>query len=319
MTVIPPVSARLVDGRMHAYDLSDPAVTGRLSPAAVFDLSGEDGRIEGWAVTRDLRRLVYATTDDVRCVDRDGRTLWRLDFGPRPEQGILNARVSCAFSVDERLVWIYRPDAMAMRGDGLDRWLVVDAATGDLRADVELPSVGHGGEHFAEPDGVHMLLDVGEGQDGSRVFRGRLTEAGIELSDDLWDGDRTVIGFAPDGRHVMTVHHEQEDAAFHTWPDGAVAVRVPLAAFGHECGDAFVEWAGGYLDGDAAVVAVAGEDEETEQEWYRHHLVDVRTGEVRGGFPAETRHAYDLEPLGDGTWLRTDDDGVLWRHRYEGA
>ncbi|MFI7426357.1 hypothetical protein ACIBPB_05175 [Micromonospora sp. NPDC049836] len=319
MTVITPVRARLVDGRLQVYDLADPAVTGRLSPAAEFDLGGADGRIEGWAVTRDLRRLVYATTDDVRCVDPDGRPLWRLDFGPRPEQRIVNARVSCTFSADERLLWVYRPDAMAMR-DKLDRWLVLDAATGALRAEAELLSVGHGGEHFVEPDGEHMLLDVGEGQDGSRVFRGRLTETGIELRDDLWDDDRTVIGFAPDGRQVMTVHHEQEDAAFHTWPDGAVTARVPLAAFGHEWGDAVVEWAGGYLDGDTAVVAVAGEDEETEEEWYRHHLVDVHTGQLRGAFPAaQTRHAYDLEPLGDGTWLRTDDDGRLWRHRYDGA
>ncbi|MGY0006952.1 hypothetical protein [Micromonospora sp. I033] len=316
MSMISPVRGRLVDGRLHAYDLSGPVVTGRLSPTAVFDLGGDDGRIEGWAVTRDLSRLVYATTDDLRCVDREGRTLWRLDFGPRSEQGLVNARVSCAFSADERLVWVYRPDAMALRGE-LDRWLVVEAATGDLRAEAGLLSVGHGGEHFAEPDGVHMLLDVGEGQDGSRVFRGRLTETGIELRD-LWDDDRTVIAFAPDGRHVMTVHHEQEDAAFHTWPDGEVAARTPLAAFGHEWGEANVEWAGGYLDGDTAVVALAGEDEETEEEWHRHHLVDVRTGEIRGVFPVETRHAYDLEPLGDGTWLQTDDDGVLRRHRHTG-
>ncbi|RZU76562.1 hypothetical protein EV384_5227 [Micromonospora kangleipakensis] len=315
MTVILPVHTRLVDGRLFAYDLSrPPAATGPLSPDAVFDLMGEDGRVEGRAVTRDLSRAVYATTDVVRCVDRDGRVFWRLEFGPRPEQGLVNARVSCEFSLDERLVWIYRPDGMAMRGNGLDRWLVVDTVTGDVRADVELPSVGHGAEHFPEPDGVHMLLDVGEGQDGSRVFRGRPLGADIGLADYPWE-DRVVVSLAPDGRHVMTVHHEQEDVAFHTWPDGAEVVRIPLAAFGQEWGDAMVEWAGGYLDPETAVVTVVGEDEETEQEWHRHHLVDVRTGEIRGVLDAPTRNSYDLEPLGDGSFLRTDEEGRPWRHR----
>ncbi|MFR9777814.1 hypothetical protein ACL02O_17390 [Micromonospora sp. MS34] len=318
MTVTSPVRTRLTDGRLHAYDLTSSTATGRLTPDAVFDLGGAADRIEGWAVTRDLRRLVYATIDDVRCVDRDGRTIWRVDFGPRPAQKLVNAGVSCAFSADERLVWVYRPDGMTLRGDRLDRWLVLDAATGEVRAETGLPSVGHGSEHFVEPDGVHLLLDVGEGQDGSRAFRGRLTETGIDLSE-LWDGDRSVIGFAPDGRQLMTVHHEQEDAAFHTWPGGDVAVRVPLGAFGHEWGDALVEWAGGYLDGDTAVVVIVGEDEETEQEWHRHHLVDVRTGALRGALDVATRHAYDLEPLGDGSWLRTDDDGEFRRDRPEAA
>lgn len=314
MTTILPVHIRLLDGRLLAYDLAASAATGPLTPDAVFDLSGVPGRVEGCAVSRDLRRAVYATTDDVRCVDRDGQERWRLEFGPRAEQKSVNGWVSCAFSQDERHVWIYRPDGMAMRGDRLDRWVVVDVATGDLLCETELPSVGHGGEHFLEPDGVHLLLDVGEGQDGSRVFRGRLTDTGIALSE-VWDGDRTLIAFAPDGRQVMTVHHEQEDLAFHTWPGGEVAVRVPLAAFGHEWGDAVIEWSGGYLDAGTALVAVAGEDEETEQEWYRHHLVDVRTGQVGSVLAVEARHAYDLEPLGDGTWLRTDDAGNLRRER----
>ncbi|WBB68608.1 hypothetical protein [Micromonospora sp. WMMD812] len=113
----------------------------------------------------------------------------------------------------------------------------------------------------------------------------------------------------------MTVHHEQEDVAFDRWPDGDEVAQVPLAAFGHEWGDALVEWAGGYLDTDTAVVTIAGEDEETEEQWHRHHLVDARTGEIRGVLDAPTRDAYDLEPLGDGSWLRTDDEGRLRRHR----
>jgi hypothetical protein len=40
--------------------------------------------------------------------------------------------------------------------------------------------------------------------------------------------------------------------------------------------DAWLEWAGGYLDADTAFVVAGGENDD--QEWFRHHLIDVRTG-----------------------------------------
>ncbi|MEV0810221.1 hypothetical protein [Micromonospora sp. NPDC050200] len=40
----------------------------------------------------------------------------------------------------------------------------------------------------------------------------------------------------------------------------------PLESFGYDPDEAYVEWTGGYLDSETAVVTIAGETED-EQEW----------------------------------------------------
>jgi hypothetical protein len=157
-----------------------------------------------------------------------------------------------------------------------------------------------------------MLLDVGEGQDGTHVFRGRLQRDRIELVEYAW-GNRTLVSVTSDGRHLMTVDHDNADAAFHTYLDGAVVARVSVEDLGHDPDEAFIEYAGGYVDDDTAVLTVAGETGD-EQEWYERHLVDPATGRVRGRLDAPSAGPYDFTPLGDGSWLSTDGDGGLRRH-----
>jgi hypothetical protein len=116
-----------------------------------------------------------------------------------------------------------------------------------------------------------------------------------------------------DGSHLMTVDHDNADAAFHTYPDGAVVAQVSIEALGHDPVDAFVE----YVDDSTAVVTVAGETED-EEEWFERYLVDPHTGEVRRRLDTPSAHQYDIEPLGDGSWLSTTDDGRLRRHALNG-
>ncbi|MCP2324160.1 hypothetical protein HDA40_002667 [Hamadaea flava] len=310
MTAMPRVVTRFVAGSVHAYDFSgSPAGDSPAVPAATFPVRAAV-EVEDHAVAANLLRAVYTTADEMACIDREGDILWRLGFGAGAQE-LYNASAHCAFSPAGTMVWLYLPDAMAGRGDGLDHWLAIDAETGAIIARTELDCAGHGGHQSAHPDGMHMLLDVGEGQDGSRVYRGRLDRDVIELTAYPWT-DRSLVGLAPDGHHFMTVHHDQEDVAFHAYPDGEVLARIPVESFGYDPDEAYVEWAGGYLDSQTAIVSIGGETED-EQQWHQHHLVDARTGQVHGTLDIQTRDAYDLEPLGDGSWLSTDDDG-LWRH-----
>jgi hypothetical protein len=92
-----------------------------------------------------------------------------------------------------------------------------------------------------------------------------------------------------------------------------VVARVPIEALGHEPLDAFIEFAGGYVDDSTAVVTVAGETE-NEEEWFERYLVDPHTGEIRRRLDAPSAHQYDFIPLGDGSWLSTTDDGQHRRH-----
>ncbi|WP_267077809.1 hypothetical protein [Streptomyces sp. NBC_00059] len=122
-----------------------------------------------------------------------------------------------------------------------------------------------------------------------------------------------LIDLAPSGHQFMTIDHEQADVAFHDHPKGDVLFSLPVDAFGYAPEDSFVEWSGGYLTEDTAVVVLGGESED-EEEWFRYHLVDVRTGTLSSEFTVEVSNPYELVPLGDGSWL-TDGPGghpVRW-------
>ncbi|MES9543138.1 hypothetical protein [Actinomadura sp. NPDC000600] len=313
--------ARFLDGRIRVYEI-DAAAEGLLQPVSSVQV-GTDLEICGLAVGPLGDRLVCTTKHEVVCLDRDGVELWRYTLLPRSTEKY-GHMPSAAFSPDGTLVWVYRPDAMAGRGT-TDTWVVLDARSGEVRAQADLKSCGHGGEHLPLPDGSRMLLDVGEGQDGSLVFAGFLTGTTLELEQYPWD-DRCVMALAPGGRQFMSIDHGQQDVAFHESPSGKVVLRLPVAAFGHDPEDAAFEWSGGYLDAGTAIVTICGELEEDdvpddEREWHVHYRVDLRTGGVVGRFDAHSRHSYDLEPLGDGSWLTTDPDGrpVRWIDRGESS
>ncbi|QKW23563.1 hypothetical protein HUT16_34710 [Kitasatospora sp. NA04385] len=301
-----PITARLVGGAICGYDTAGAAF-GVLAPVAVFrPREGDD--VCDYAVAPDLERAYYTTLDAAVCVGADGDELWRAVI----EEEWTHAwghRPGCGLSADGRRLWFYRPDAIAGRS-GYDVWTVLDAATGEVLGRAELGTVGHAGEHFVHPDGESVLLDVGEGQDGTVVFRGSLAAGGLELVTYPWT-DRCLIGLSPDGEHFLTVDHGQGDFAVHAHPGGEVEFTVTVDDFGYDgerC-EAVVEWSGGYLDADTLAVVLYGEDEESGQEWFRSHRVDARTGRILGAFDSGARDCYDLRPLGDGSWLTTDESG----------
>lgn len=191
---------------------------------------GDD--VVGHAVSVGRERVYCTTLHAAVRVTADGTEVWRSGFEPRSDRRH-GHRPGCALSSDERVLWVYRPDAMAGR-DGHDQSVALDAATGPVVAQAELPTVGHGHE-------------------------------------------------------FMTVHHEQADGALRTCPEGEVRFTLSVA------------------------VTLGGETAD-EQEWFRHYRVDVRSGRVGTEFAAHTDSPYDVQSLGNGTWLTTDPSGhpVRW-------
>ncbi|MEU2391900.1 hypothetical protein [Streptomyces sp. NPDC007369] len=303
------VITRHRDGAIYAYVL-DSGVLGTLEPGAVFQPRSGDEVVES-AVWPDLERVVYTTLNGVVCLTRAGDLVWASDFEPRSDQRY-GHRPGCALSLDGRTVWVYRPDAMAGRGGG-DQWVVHDADSGAVLVRRELKTVGHGAGHHLHPVDGSIYLDIGEGQNGSVVFRATAGADGeSEFVTYPW-WDRCLIDLAPDGQHFMTVDHGQGDVAFHRHPSGDVLFTLPVEAFGYDPEETFVEWSGGYLTPDLAVVTLCGEDQD-EEEWYRYHLINLRTGTLGGEITVEVTTPYELVPLGDGTWLTDGPDGnpVRW-------
>ncbi|WIM96955.1 hypothetical protein ACTOB_000437 [Actinoplanes oblitus] len=264
-----------------------------LEPLRIFPLPPD---VWSWSVSSARDSLVYATDDAVVRIDPAGRERWRFELGPRGEYAG-SFLVDAVFSADDALVWVYAPQAEADRGEQ-DEWIVLDAATGAPRRRFPLDSAGHGGGQHPFRDG-RMLLDVGEGQDGTRVYLAAPDGEPLDLG---W-ADRVPIGVAPDESQIMTVEYEQGDVAFHDFPSGVVRFRLGPEAFGYSA----VEFAGGYLDAETAIVVVS------DGESWRHFRVGTGTGEILGDLGIVTMEPDDLEPLGDGTYVITDTDGTLRR------
>lgn len=302
------IITRLVGGQICVYDLASPSL-GVLTPAVVFAPRPGDDVIEH-AASVDLGWAVYTTLNGVVCVTSSGDERWRTAFDPFSDQRH-GYQPGCVLSLDDRTVWVYRPDAMADRGRP-DQWAVLDAESGAVMAQSDLETVGHGGRQCRHPSDGHVLLNVGEGQDGSIIYRAALADGRLAPVCYPWV-DRVLIDLAPDGQQFMTVDHGQADVAFHFYPSGEVAVALQVEDFGHDPDEVFLEWSGGYLSPGVAVVTLVGEDEDG-QEWFRHYRVNVPTGRVGAELAPNAGHADDLQPLGDGTWLTTDPSGhpVRW-------
>ncbi|KAE8382387.1 hypothetical protein BDV26DRAFT_253886 [Aspergillus bertholletiae] len=305
-----PTTTRYLDGEIRAYRVSG-SVYGPLDPAATYRVETFDQDLTH-AVAPNLDRAVYITSDNVVCISQNSDLLWHYDLGPHnTKRYVQDAR--CVFSLDGAWVWVYLPDAMADRGP--DLLVILQADTGEEVARRKLDSVGEGASLALHPDGRHVLLDVGEGQDGVKLYRAVLIGDDINLYSYGWD-DRALIDVAPDGRWFMTVDHGRYDVAFHVFPRGEVALRLPIEAFGYEySGDdeAHLDWNGGFLNADIAVVTIAGEKDD--KEWHHHYSVNLRTGTPIGRFETYSRDNYDFEPLGDGTWIVSGPDGSSV-HRY---
>lgn len=305
------IGTRCLGGKIRAYHTLN-GVYGRIEPAATYEVKCFDKKMN-YAVAPNLARAVYTTPHSVVCINQDSDMLWHYDLEPRSTQRYLN-HPSCAFSLDGAWVWVYCPDVMADRGP--DILVVLRADTGQEVARTELDSVGQGASFALHPDGRYILLDVGEGQDGVKLYRAALTGNEIDLHSYGWD-DRCLVDVAPHGQWFMTVDHGQHDVAFHVFLSGDVVLREPVESFSDEdLGDdeAIMNWNGGFLNADVAVVTIVGEKDD--KEWHRHYSIELRTGTSPLRFEAYSLDSYDFEPLGDSTWIVSGPDNSLIRYRF---
>lgn len=103
----------------------------------------------------------------------------------------------------------------------------------------------------------------------------------------------------------MTVNHSQADVAFHVFPEGQEVLRLPVAAFGYHDDKLFIDWSGGFLYRDIAIVTIMGVT--NDEEWRHHHRVNLRTASLLGRFEPKS-DGCDFEPLGNGAWIFSKPD-----------
>ncbi|MET9953979.1 hypothetical protein ABZ135_20835 [Streptomyces sp. NPDC006339] len=313
--------ALLLQGaELEAHDL-DALLAGEGAPESVFPLPWPGWEHGFHSVSPDGTFAAFSGQRSVRAVNADGTTRWVYEHGcwdqrvghphtgdelqicPGYEHG------SCRVSDDGRFVWAHVVlTAGEEPQDYLEGWVVLDAEDGrELARHALEESVASGSCHLSHPDGVHMGLDIGMGQDGVLVYWGRWDGERLTVHDELnKDLDRILFDVHPDHPGFLTVEHYADDIRLHAL-DGTVLAETDALHWDHACG---------FLDG-ATVLATSGIEYEEDPEEYGTWLLDARTLEIRGRvrYP-EGRTDSQVLPLGDGTWL-TYDRAAGTVHRWE--
>ncbi|MFC7644785.1 hypothetical protein ACFQX6_31920 [Streptosporangium lutulentum] len=207
-----------------------------------FTVPWPDGHAWEAAVSPDGDVGVFCGDDAVCAVTSSGAVLWehRGRDLRRPNEN----RSSCRFTDDGRHVWAMLVGEV---GDGFylgDEWLVLEADSGHVVSRETLDCAAVGGEHLPHPDGRHMGLGVGEGQDGAHVYWGRLEDGALRV----WthdDDHRILTDVHPDGLSFLT-YAPPDEIAWHTFPGGALIRTLTAAdAWGPVSGDDEPYWDAG--------------------------------------------------------------------------
>jgi hypothetical protein len=222
------------------------AIDRRLADLARFRLP--DDALGTHGIRPDLQIAAVSAKSRVVAIDRAGVVVWEL---PHPAWGRGDSeRGSCWFSDDGLYVWAHVPTA-----HGPDEWLLLRTETGAVAGRSNLSCYSAGSRSIRHPDGVHVGLLVGEGQDGSNNYLGRV-EGGTPTVDRLDDPSRVLVSFSPDGRYFMTTPHADGPIQIHRFSDRVVVGNLePGAVFS---GDEGFDFYGGFID-DEVVVLTARE------------------------------------------------------------
>jgi hypothetical protein len=157
---------------------------------------------------------------------------------------------------------------------------------------------------ISHPDGEWIGIGIGEGQDGSNIYWGRITSSAntgqLELQQ-LSDTSRVLVDIHASGATFLTTPQEQNVVQLHAFPSGVVVAELANDLNDEE----FFDFDACYIDEQYALLKVTnGEDDS-----FRYEVVDANTLKLLGPLEDFTEHntgAQDesiLCGLGDATWL----------------
>lgn len=273
------------------------------------------------AVAPGLGLAVFAGLHALRAVTPDGGCRWELRHTcwdceeehdePDPDHRCSDSG-SAAFDTGGDTVWAHvrtrAQDDDEDDDESPEEWLVLDAATGAVRARAGTGTWAAGSHHIPHPEPGVMGLSVGEGQDGAPALWGRLRDGELTV-DRLPGDDEVLVATGPGGRTFLTVGHARP-RELTVWDRPEHRVRGVLLADalpGAEPGDCW-DFRCGPVD-DRTVVASTS-DKGHGRDRVRHWLIDVPALEIRGPVRAAAEAAANPRGLGDGTWITQGPAGV---------
>jgi hypothetical protein len=219
-----------------------------LEDVVSFPLPADAAGVDG--IARDGTAAVVSANARVVVIDRHGQEQWAFHH---PSWGRGDSeRGSCWFSADGVEVWAHVPTE-----DDPDEWVVLEARTGRLIARAPLQCYAAGSDPIRHPDGSFQGLSVGEGQDGSESYWGRLEDDRLVVHR-LDDRSRVLIDVSPNGRWFLTTPHGDGPVQVHRVPDGdVVATLGPETVLDQDDGWDFF---GGFFDDETIVLTSSDQD-----------------------------------------------------------
>jgi hypothetical protein len=113
-------------------------------------------------------------------------------------------------------------------GEGGDELHLFRASDGLVLATESLELYQAGCGFHSHPDGRTLVIDAGEGQDGSFIFWLRASASGIQVTE-MPGKDRIFGGFDPPGDRYVTLPHSEDHEngiQVHRFPSGEVLARI---------------------------------------------------------------------------------------------
>lgn len=201
-------------------------------------------------VTPDRHSVAVSASSRIALVSADGHLEWEVQHPPWGQGG--SVRGSCFVTDDGAYIWATVP------GSGPDEWWLIAAASGEVAGTVALDCHAAGSEPIRHPNGRHVGLSVGEGQDGSQIYWGRI-QSGQPVVAQVPGDSRVLVDVSLDGRHFLTAPHDAGPVLLHRFPDGVEEARLPITEV-LEFDDAF-DYFAGFLDTSTVLVALRERDD----------------------------------------------------------
>ncbi|HSA52179.1 MAG TPA: hypothetical protein VLH10_18985, partial [Yinghuangia sp.] len=254
----------------------------------------------GHAVAPDLSFVAASGPDRVCALDMTGRQIWSRPHADWEfeESG------SCVATTDARGVWA------VVRTEEADTCVLFDAQDGTVLRTAPLPAQTVGSELLPHPDGVHVGVAAGHGDEAYRVFLVASGDTGPAR--ELPGEARILIDIQPGSGLMLTTPYGAGPLALLRSPDGGiVAARRHDALFADD--DEVFDFYAGFLGPDRVLAASSAQ----------RHIVfsvpDLRPiTEVE--YPDDASRAW-LVVRYDGTWVTADPDTGsvrLWHAEQSG-
>jgi hypothetical protein len=175
--------------------------------------------------------------------------------------------------------------------------VVLDASEGRVLGSSPLRCHAAGSHPIAHPDGRHVGLSVGEGQDGAEVYWGHWQDDRPVVVR-LDDRSRVLIDVRPSGGEYLTTPHTSSEGsiAVHAFPSGRVVASLPASAVLEQ--DDWFDFTAGYVTDEMVLVASVERQE--------HFLLGATLAPlgVVGYPPGHPKEC--ITPSGKGTWMTSD-------------